>query len=925
MRKCFKENCVLSLRKKLITQTIVCVLIVAGIGIAGLMTGVEPRNEEFNLDKFLESLDLPQMAPYQASDGVLDGEGGYFGYSVSYAGDVNYDGEDDIIVGAPYYDNSKGRVYIFFGSDDTMPDATITGDANGDMFGASVSGAGNYYDTGLNPIDDVVIGAPGDGPDDEGMIYIFLGMTSGWGSIDYASQSNYEVAGENSDDEFGCSVSSAGDMSDDGYDEILVGAAGYSSDTGKVYMFYGDDDGDQDVWDVWWTGSSSGDRFAEVSSAGNVNGDDFDDIIIGALWASSQYGQAYIVFGSHDISSSPDVTITGESLSSRFGQSVSDAGNVNGDSYDDVIIGSEGAGSYGKAYIFNGRSSWSSSYSASSADVILVGETDLQNVGFGESVSSAGDYNNDGNDDVIVGSRYENALGGSQFDETGRAHIFFGGSSMDTKVDVSMTGEGDDDYFGFSVSNAGDFDGDGYYDDVVVGAPYNDDAGNNYGRAYVYNFVDLMEDTSLGLLGYSVSGVDAFNDDDSLPEILVGDPIYQVSSNEWGRAYLYEGGDPPDGADYEFTSEQINSKFGYSVASGDFNNDGYGDVVVGAPYYDDGATQDVGRVYVYLGDDDPDTTVDVVITGSNQGDLLGWSVASAGYWGGSSYEDLLIGAPGYNSNVGRAYLIYGAASWDSEYDAESETDLQFGSHVSDGKFGFSVSGAGDMDNNVATAEELIIGAPLYDDGMPKVDAGRVYVYSGDDADPTTAEATYTGETAGDQFGFSVSGAGNMDNDYYDDIIVGAPEYSSSKGRAYIFLGQHTLSGDTDADSADEIMTGESNSDDFGYSVSGAGDVNGDGYDDVVIGAPLNDMGGTDAGRVYIYYGDSTLNDWDDVFITGMYANSAGEKKGWAVSGLGDVNGDGYDDIAIGAPYRMGTASPITPEGKVEVWGSPKVS
>lgn len=168
---------------------------------------------------------------------------------------------------------------------------------------------------------------------------------------------------------------------------------------------------------------------------------------------------------------------------------------------------------------------------------------------------------------------------------------------------------------------------------------------------------------------------------------------------------------------------------------------------------------------------------------------------------------------------------------------------------------------------------------------------------------------------------------NVNNDIvgHDDIIIGAPKYSSSKGRAYIFLGEHGLSGDTGGGSADEIMTGESSSDEFGYSVSGAGNVNGDDYDDVVIGAPLNDMGGTDAGRVYIYYGSSTLNDWDDVFITGVYENSAGEKKGWSVSGAGDVNGDDYDDIVIGAPYRMGTLSMVIPEGRVEVWGDPEGS
>ncbi len=930
MSKISEGRSVSGLRKKLMVQAVVAVLVVAAIGVAGLMTTVQPRDEEFDLDRFLETLDLPQRAPYQASGGILDGQnaGERFGWSVANVGDITDNDVDDFAVGAPYYNSAHGNVYLFFDGDFDDVDITITGDSSGDYFGQSVSAAGDFDADGKG---DLVIGAPGAGGSGKGMVYVFIGRDIGsWTDFD-ASNADYSVEGENANDEFGASVSSV-DSNGDDYGDVLVGAYGSSTNTGKVYLYEGNDNQFTDA-EYTWTGSGTGYYFGiSVSSAGNIDddGDDTEDVIIGAH-RPSYSGEAYIYFGdTSDMSNTPDVTITGEGASNRFGQSVSDAGNVNNDDYDDVIIGDEGAGSYGKAYIFTGRASWDQTYGASDANVILVGETDPANAGFGESVSSAGDYNADSYDDVIVGSKYESALGGGDFDETGRAHIFYGGSTMDTKVDVSMTGEGDDDYFGHSVSNAGDINDDGY-DEVIVGAPDNDDPGNNAGRAYVYNFVDHMEDMTLGLLGYSVSEVGPFNDEDSLPEIVVGDPVYQVSSAEWGRAYLYEGdGDMDPNADYTFSSEQIDSKFGYSVASGDFDNDGYGDVVVGAPGYDDGGTSDVGRVYIYLGDDDPDETADIVITGDNEDDQLGWSVASAGHWGGPMggdvYEDLLIGAPGYSSDAGRAYLFYGRASWNAAYDAD-EAEVQFEAHIGDGKFGFSVSGAGDMDKTVMNADELLIGAPLFEGGMPYPDIGRVYVYSGDDGNPAVADATFTGENANDQFGFSVSNAGNVNNDIvgHDDIIIGAPKYSSSKGRAYIFLGGHSLSGDTGGGSADEIMTGEATGDEFGYSVSDAGNVNNDDYDDVVIGAPLNDMGGTDAGRVYIYYGSSTLNNWDDVFITGVYENGAGEKKGWSVSGAGDVNGDDYDDIVIGAPYRMGTISFLIPEGKVEVWGDPEGS
>lgn len=925
MRTNLKKIRELVVRKKHVASLVVAIFVVSSIGVAGLWVSHELETDARDLESILESLDLPQMAPYQASDGVLDGEGGLFGYSVSYAGDVNDDGDDDIIVGALTYGTGKGTVYIFFGNDDSTADVEITGGANGDQFGASVSGAGRYNG---DLIDDLVIGAPEAGGSGQGMIYIFNGRAD-WTGIDEASDRDYEKEGETSGDKFGHSVSSAGDADCDGDDEILVGAMDYSSDTGRAYMFEGDD-GDLSNWNQYWPGSSSGDSFGiSVSSAGNVDGDmdDCDDIIIGAMHASSQYGQAYIYFGSlNGPSATPDVTITGESSSSRFGWSVSDAGNVNGDSYDDVIIGSIGAGSYGKAYIFNGRSSWDASYSASEASVILVGETDPLNIAFGRSVSSAGDYNQDTYDDVIVGSYLESSIGGGAGEEVGRAHVFFGGSSMDSKVDVSMTGEADDDWFGNSVSNAGDFDDDGY-DDVVVGAPYNDGPGANYGRAYVYNFVDHVEYSYMGLLGYSVSSAGKFNND-AYDDVVVGDPFYEsFIAQEWGRAYVFHGGSSMDSSpDVFLTSPQRDSQFGFSVASGDFDDDGNGDILVGAPGWDaDPQTTNVGRVYIFFGDDGDPADADVIITGENAGDLFGYSVSSAGRWygdpmqGNDVYEDVLIGAPGYNSDEGRAYLFYGNDPMSSPLSA-STADVTFSAHVNDEKFGFSVSGAGKQSDD--DDDDLLIGSPLYDSGS--ADAGRVYLYLGQNQNPNTENAWFTGEGANDNFGHSVSSAGDMDSDGYDEIVVGAPKYDiGDNGRAYVFLGVEVPDGDTGASAADVKVTGQSVGDELGHSVSSAGDVNGDGYDDIVIGAPKNDGGGTDAGRVYIFYGSSTLNNWDEVFITGMYANGAGEKKGWSVSCAGDVNNDGYDDVIIGAPYRETLVSmqPI-PEGMMEIWGDP---
>jgi hypothetical protein len=909
-------------KRTIMTWAVVSAMVMSTMGLVsfGHMTlDRSGSNGMPDISSIWDSLE-PQRAPYQASDGVLNGESqsDNFGRSVSNAGDLDDDGVDDVVVGAHHagiLTQEKGKAYIFFGDDGSpsTADVTITGESVGDRFGISVAGVGDYDG---DDKDDLVIGAENAGTNGQGKIYIFKGRSS-WLSTYAASSADYIVAGETASDTFGNPVSSAGDVDNDGDNEILVGATGYSSAKGRAYIFYGDD-GSLSTWDQTWTGASAGDRFGLVSPAGNVNGGNYDDIIISAGMGSSN-GKVHIYFGgSSGASSTADVTITG--VSSRFGNSISDAGDVNNDGKDDIVIGAEDAGSgYGQAYIFYGKSSWSSTYSATNADVTLTGETWGMNCGFGRSVSSAGDYDKDGNDDVIIGDPFEDSLGTSGTN-VGRAYIFYGGSPMDDDFDISMTGEAAEDHFGLSVSNAGDFDNDGF-DDIIVGAYQNDQGGskNNAGRAYVFNFMDHVKDTASGRTGYSVTEVGRFNADE-YPDIAVGNPYYS-SPTYSEKVLVYYGGSPMNNVpDLTLTAGTSDIKFGWSVASGDIDYDLYEDIIVGAPGWDDGSDLDVGKVFIFFGNDEDPTVADVEITGEGAGDEFGYSVSVAGKFDGPTYNDddmdVLVGAPGYNSDDGRAYLFYGSDRMQTSI-AASNADIIFTAHTDDERFGQSVSGVGDVNND--GGDDLIVGSPKYDSGFSS-DVGRVYLYYGDDSDPSTEEATFTGETANDEFGFSISGAGDMNNDGYEDIIVGAPKYSSSKGRAYVFKGASPMSGDTGGASAEIIMTGESTSDQFGYSVSDAGDVNNDNYGDIVVGAPYNDLGGTDSGRVYVYYGGSALNNRDEIRITGQYSNGAGERKGWSVSSAGDVNNDSFDDILVGAPFRKSSSTNL--DGKIEVWGDP---
>src|SRR6185503_15215080 len=174
-------------------------------------------------------------------------------------------------------------------------------------------------------------------------------------------------------------------------------------------------------------------------------------------------------------------------------------------------------------------------------------------------------------------------------------------------------------------------------------------------------------------------------------------------------------------------------------------------------------------------------------------------------------------------------------------------------------------------------------------------AGRAYVYYGGPGADAVADLTLTGAAAGDQYGFSVSTAGDVNGDGYADVIVGAYRNGAGgvdAGRAYVYYG-----GPVADATADLTLTGAASDDQFGYSVSTAGEVNGDGYADVIVGAVRNDAGGVDAGRAYVYHGGPAADAIADLTLTGA---AAGDFFGVSVTTAGDMNGDRYADVIVGA-------------------------
>jgi hypothetical protein len=408
----------------------------------------------------------------------------YFGKSVASAGDVNGDGYDDVIVSA-HSSNDAGKAYLYLGSASgltTTVSWTVVGEAAGDYFGSSVASAG---DVNGDSYDDIIVGAYGNngGGSNAGKAYVYLGSASG-----LSTTVSWTAIGEIAYDCFGASVASTGDVHGDGYDDIIVGAHGSNdggNDAGKAYVYRGSASGLSATASWTATGDAAYDHFgSSAASVGDVNGDGYGDVIIGADRnddGGNNAGKAYVYLGSAPgLSTTASWTAAGEVAYGYFGKSVASAGDVDGDGYDDVIVGAygnNGGGSdAGKAYVYQNLGLWTLEVAKWTA----AGDAAYDY--FGKSVASAGDVNGDGYDDVIVGAYYNDGGG----DDAGKAYLYLGSASgLSTTASWTVAGEAAGDYLGSSVASAGDVNGDSY-DDVIVGAPNNNDGGNDAGKAYLY-------------------------------------------------------------------------------------------------------------------------------------------------------------------------------------------------------------------------------------------------------------------------------------------------------------------------------------------------------------------------------------------------------------------------------------------------------
>ena len=391
---------------------------------------------------------------------------------------------------------------------------------------------------------------------------------------------------------FGSKIT-CGDVDGDGYDDVLIGALRYDNKRGRVYLFYGGPDMDTTA-DLILEGQNEGDFFSNGIACGDIDNDGYEDIVIAASRYSEKRGRAYLYWGSgrNSMDVRPDKIFVGEAeKGSEFGACYPAVYDIDNDGYDDIILAACNSGDFtGRAYLYYGNKK---ELMDTSYDLIFTGENPEDRF-FGYAIS-CGDVDNDDYGEIVIHGR-------------GRAYLYYGGSksNMDAKADVVFKAQSEgNDFFGCGIVCV-DQNRDGY-DDVVIGASrYND----SQGRAYLFygnSKKNLDTNPDMTLDGevdhnsrFGFREVCGDIDGDKVNDIVIGAHFYR---QRVGRVYVYWGNElaaPNPKPGRILTGENPNDEFGFGLACGDVNNDGFDDLVVGAwGGYKAGAKR--GRAYLYYG------------------------------------------------------------------------------------------------------------------------------------------------------------------------------------------------------------------------------------------------------------------------------------------------------------------------------------
>lgn len=893
----------------------------------------------------------------------------HLGSDVAGIGDVNGDGIDDVAVGLVAADpngTGSGAAVIVFGRADvgasgrvdvrTLAGPTgfvVHGEGERDLAGYTVAGIGDVNNDGFN---DVLIGAPDAGPVSHktGRCYVLFGGPGigAGGTVelgDLDGTTGFIITGSKAGDRLGTGAAGPGDLNGDGIDDLIIQASGaepLGTNSGECYLIYGQDGlGSGGLVDLAaippqaMLRMQSATRISHVAAAGDPNHDGLTDLIVGQSNADDNgdsSGRAMIVYGGAQfvgggtlnldtLTPAKGLVIVGPPGGERVGGSVAAVGDINGDGVDDVVLSAASAltpeGRYGGAYVVLGNSF-----------LFPVGRIDLTSIrlpiaykiiGFaaagsaGRRVCGPGDLNADGYADLVIASDR------ADFDDdagTGETFVLFGGPDLGAEGPVELAklngrngfsyrGVVAGDESGGSISAAGDVNADGL-PDLIVGAPEAGVPGLVTGQAYV-------------LFGAAPEPVEDAIDAWSLRADYGAD----------GSAGAALFGTLPE----EHAGEVI-------AAAGDVNGDGYDDLLVGAPGAA-AAGNASGRVFLVFGGPDPITaTADldalpagraVLMNGVQAGNRAGWALAGLGDVNADGFDDVLIGARLSTLNpTGVHFVVFGGPAIDDAPTLDLTTldgSNGFAIYAEAGADGawnsVAVSAAGDL--NADGIPDIAVSSPEQDAGGVER-AGRVYVIFGraglgadgvvrlDDLDGFNGFRMDGLDTL-ERCGSALAGGDDLNGDGIDDLLIGAPSSTllaqPAAGRVYAVFGGPGIgaTGQIDLSGLDGhngfVLIGPEPHDGFGEAVAMAGDLNADGVGDLAVGAPRSTQdAGTRAGNALVVFGGPGVGGGGVVSAPFLQADQrldfvgSGPNHGigLGLAGLGDINGDRIDDLLVGS-------------------------
>ena len=663
--------------------------------------------------------------------------------------------------------------------------------------------------------------------------------------------------GEKINGDFGFALIGLGDINSDGFDDIVVSAPnanpGSNANAGEVYIFYGEEDFvldkiNADDADIVISNNVPNEHFGwSLCMPGDINDDEINDLMIGAPGSTGNTGKIYVYYSStitasSEISASAaDIIIQGSSTGDFFGSNIVALNDVNSDQDNDIIVGAPGSD---KAYIIYGPTFGSSDRTT------IIGPKNSQ---FGTAVSGGTDLNGDGNSDYVVSAPVGIPASGLK----GQVFLYFGdqnfyNSAVISKENNTIVSNSLDDKFGQCLNSQIDIDLDGLYD-IIVGAPGEDAVYIYYGKSlieqYIYPYLWNMPGDPLSPVGFS-SGV--YND---------------VGQNVDVNTYGLDGDD--DGWDWasDVFGTSTGTDMDHIYAAREDSNPPYADAE-GLDYYDDGKLEViVGRSNTQLGPSwNPGWW--------NQNPII----SDSGSWGieftvsQSMYENISLGAEvilELDWEAHDAMEVFGNSGGTEE---RCYIKVRFSSSTTSTYLGTDIGG--DSTAELYFFESSTVLSTPFESDIKHFktnindlieSSGSFYLEMG-----ARLETTYASNKGQDE-GFVA---------FFDNISIRIETLPITHNVKIKGVGQSQ----------------------FGYMISAIDDLNDDGFDEIAIGAPYSNLGGTSSGAVYILYGNSVLlsqmnsNEVNRIII-GYDDN---ERFGLMIGSAGDVNGDNSNDFLIGA-------------------------